>query len=50
MTTRFAPRAISFAMAVLVTWSIVAGLDTLAYTEHAANDLMAHAAPAELLA
>ena len=48
MTNRFMPRAISFALAAFMTLSVVAGLDTLATTEHAANDLMAQAAPAEL--
>jgi hypothetical protein len=43
MTNRFTPRAISFAMAAMVTWSMLAGIDTLAHTEHAANDLMAQA-------
>lgn len=44
MTDRFMPRALSFAMAAIVTWSTFAGIDTLAHTEHAANDLMAQAA------
>ena len=44
MTNRFMPRAISFAMAATVTWSMLAGIDSLAYTQHAANDLMAQAA------
>lgn len=48
MTNRFMPRAISFALAAFMTLSVVAGLDTLATTEHAANDLMAQAAAAEL--
>jgi hypothetical protein len=43
-TNRLMPRAISFAMAAMVTWSMLAGIDTLAFTEHAANDLMAQAA------
>ncbi len=44
MTDRFTPRALSFALAAIVTWSTFAGIDTLAYTEHAASDLMAQAA------
>jgi hypothetical protein len=44
MTDRFMPRALSFALAAMITWSTFAGIDTLAYTEHAANDLMAQAA------
>lgn len=44
MTDRFVPRAISFAMAAFVTFSMLAGIDTLALTEHAASDLMARAA------
>jgi hypothetical protein len=43
MTNRFMPRAISFAMAAMVTWSMLAGIDTLARVEYAANGLMAHA-------
>jgi hypothetical protein len=43
-TNRLMPRAISFAMAAMVTWSLLAGIDTLATTQHAANDLMAQAA------
>lgn len=44
MTNRFAPRALSFAMAAMVTWSMLAGIDTLAHVEHAANGLMVQAA------
>jgi hypothetical protein len=44
MTDRFMPRAMSFALAAIVTWSTFAGIDTLAHTEHAANNLMAQAA------
>jgi hypothetical protein len=43
MTTRFMPRAISFAMAAMMTWSMLAAIDGLAFSEHAANDLMARA-------
>jgi hypothetical protein len=47
MTGRFImPRAISFVMAAMVTWSMLAGIDTLATTSHAANELMAKAASA----
>jgi hypothetical protein len=46
MTDRLMPRAISFALAAMVTWSMLAGIDSLAWTEHAANDLMAAAATA----
>lgn len=44
MTDRLMPRAMSFALAAIVTWSTFAGIDTLAHTEHAASDLMAQAA------
>ncbi len=44
MTERFPLRALSFALAAIVTWSTFAGIDTLALTEHAASDLMAQAA------
>jgi hypothetical protein len=44
MTDRFMPRAMSFALAAIVTWSTFAGIDTLAHTEHAASNLMAQAA------
>lgn len=44
MNDRFTPRALSFALAAIVTWSTFAGIDTLAHTEHAASDLMAQAA------
>jgi hypothetical protein len=44
MSTRFAPRAISLAMAATITWSMLAGIDTLAYSQHAAHELMAQAA------
>jgi len=43
MTNRLMPRAISFALAAMVTWSMLAGIDSLAWTEHAASDLMAAA-------
>jgi hypothetical protein len=41
MTTRFTPRALSFAMAASLTWSMLFGIDSLATTRHAAHDLMA---------
>jgi hypothetical protein len=47
MTNRFMPRAISFAMAAMMTWSMVAGIDALAFSEHAANALMAQATVAK---
>lgn len=50
MTNRLMPRAISFALAAVVTWSMLAGIDSLAWTEHAANDLMAVAETACLMA
>ena len=50
MTNRLMPRAISFALAAMVTWSMLAGIDSLAWTEHAANDLMAATAMADLMA
>jgi hypothetical protein len=43
-TNRLMPRAISFAMAAMVTGSMLAGIDALAYTQHAASELMAQAA------
>jgi hypothetical protein len=43
-TNRLMTRAISFAMAAMVTWSMLAGIDTLATTEQAASGLMAQAA------
>jgi hypothetical protein len=46
-TNRLMPRAISFAMAAMVTWSMLAAIDTLA-TERAASELMAQ--PAALVA
>jgi hypothetical protein len=46
MTNRILPRTLSLAMAALVTWSMLAGIDSLAWYEHAANDLMAQAAAA----
>jgi hypothetical protein len=44
MTDRLTHRSLSFAMAAIVTWSMLAGIDALAQTEHAASDLMAQAA------
>ena len=35
MSTRLAPRLMSFALAVLVTWSVFIGIDTLALEQHA---------------
>ena len=43
MTNRFMPRAISFAMAAVMTLSIVAGIDGLAVFENGGNGLMAQA-------
>ena len=43
-TNRLMPRAVSFAMAAMVTWSMLAGIDTLAAADRAANSLMAQAA------
>jgi hypothetical protein len=42
-THRIAPRLFSFALAALMTASMVAGIDALAHIEHAANGLMAQA-------
>jgi hypothetical protein len=42
-TQRLAPRLFSFALAALVTGSMIAGIDTLARSERAANGLMAQA-------
>lgn len=46
MTDRIAPRAISLAMAAFVTFSMLAGIDGLALSGHAASDLMASVAAA----
>lgn len=46
MTDRFVPRAISLALAAFVTVSMLAGIDGLALSEHAASDLMASVAEA----
>jgi hypothetical protein len=35
MNNRLAPRFVSFALAMLVTWSIYGGIDTLAHEQHA---------------
>jgi hypothetical protein len=43
MTNRFIPRAISFAMAAMMTFTMLASIDGLAFSEHAANGLMAQA-------
>jgi hypothetical protein len=41
MKTNIAPRLYSLALAALLTIATLAGIDTLAHTEHAANGLMA---------
>jgi hypothetical protein len=41
MKSHIAPRLYSMALAALVTAATLAGIDTLAHTEHAANGLMA---------
>jgi hypothetical protein len=41
MKTTIVPRFYSLALAALLTAATLAGIDTLAYTEHAANGLMA---------
>jgi hypothetical protein len=43
MSSKFTARAISMAMAATVTLSMLAGIDSLAYSQHAAHDLMAMA-------
>jgi hypothetical protein len=50
MTNRLMPRAISCALAAMVTWSMLAGIDSLAWTEHAANNLVAATEMAQLMA
>jgi hypothetical protein len=40
-TDTIVPRLFSLAMAALITATTLAGIDTLAHTEHAANGLMA---------
>jgi hypothetical protein len=42
-TNRTAPRLFSFALAALITGSMLAGIDTLAQSGHVANSLMAQA-------
>lgn len=44
MTNSLLPRVMSIAMATLVTWSMLFGIDALAVHEHAASDLMAQVA------
>ncbi|HET9822428.1 MAG TPA: hypothetical protein VFQ16_11445 [Burkholderiaceae bacterium] len=44
MTNRLLPRVTSLALAALVTWSMLFGIDALTLHEHAANDLFAQAA------
>jgi hypothetical protein len=41
MKTNIASRLYSMALAALLTTATLAGIDTLAHTEHAANGLMA---------
>jgi ABC-type Na+ efflux pump permease subunit len=43
-THRTAPRLISFALAALLTGSMLAGIDAMAQSGHTANSLMAQAA------
>jgi hypothetical protein len=42
-TTNLAPRLFSLALSAMITATMLAGIDTLAHTEHAANGLMAQA-------
>lgn len=44
MKTNIAPRLMSLALAALLTSATLAGIDTLAQTEHAAKGLMAQTA------
>lgn len=41
--TNIAPRIFSLALSAMITATTLAGIDTLARTEHAANGLMAQA-------
>jgi hypothetical protein len=41
MTHRLLPRALSLALAVLVTGSLFSGIDALALQQHAGHELMA---------
>ncbi len=43
-TDRTAPRLFSLAMAAMITFSMLAGIDTLAQRGHVADSLMAQAA------
>ena len=44
MTNRLLPRVTSLALAALVTWSMLFGIDALTLHEHAASDLLARSA------
>ena len=50
MTNRLLPRVTSLALAALVTWSMLIGIDTLSLQEHAASDLLAVAVASAPLA
>lgn len=43
-TNRIAPRLFFFALAAMITGSMLAGVDTLAQSGHVANSLLAQAA------
>jgi hypothetical protein len=44
-TNRIAPRLFSFALAAVITGSMLTGIDTLAQRGHVADSLLAQAAP-----
>jgi hypothetical protein len=50
MTNRILSRAMSLASAVIVTASMLAGIDALAVSEHAVHQSMARASAAGLMA
>jgi hypothetical protein len=50
MTDRLSTRIASFALATIVTWSLFAGIDTLALEQHAGGLQMSQAAAATRVA
>ncbi len=50
MPTRLAPRLLSFALAMLVTWTIFSGIETLALKQHSAAMQVSDAAGATQVA
>ncbi|HEY6087612.1 MAG TPA: hypothetical protein VIV84_07735 [Burkholderiaceae bacterium] len=50
MTDRLSTRITSFALATIVTWSLCAGIDTLALGQHAGGPQMSQATAATVVA